>query len=308
MTLATPGAGTWRVGTRSSRLARVQSALIALALERASGTGSVEVLFSTGGDLDTVTPLPSLGGRGVFTDVLERELLAGTIDYAVHSLKDVPVDPTPGLVLAAVGFREDPRDVLVSGPRWTLATLPAGARVGTCSVRRSAQLLAARPDLRILPLRGNVDTRLGKLAGADYDAIVLAAAGIARLGLLDDRATPLAPAVVLPAPGQGTLAVQCREDDLGMRGCLAPLDDPTVRATTAAERAFLEGLGGGCLAPIAALGAVKDGRLSLCGTVLTPDGRERIDVTAEGDLSQGRETGLRLAEAAITRGALRLLA
>ena len=176
---------------------------------------------------------------------MERELFAGTIDYAVHSLKDVPVDPTPGLVLAAIGFREDPRDLLISPARWTLDSLPRGARVGTCSVRRSAQLLSHRPDLNILPLRGNVDTRVARVVGGEYDAIVLAAAGVSRLGLAAEISMPLPLDQVLPAPGQGALAVQCREDDMDVRERLSLLDDAALRRATDGERGFLEGLGGG---------------------------------------------------------------
>ena len=297
-----------RAGTRGSRLARMQTALIGNILRATLGVHSTEIICATGGDQDQHTPLPSLGGRGVFTDSLERALLAEEIDYAVHSLKDVPVDLTPGLVLAAIGFREDPRDLLLSASRWTIETLPPAARVGTCSVRRSAQILAHRPDLTILPLRGNVDGRLDKLAAGAYDAIVLAAAGVNRLGLAGGRAVPLPLDAVTPAPGQGALAVQCRADDRQTLELLSRLDDPAIRAATDAERGFLEGLGGGCLAPIAAIAEVRGDALSLSGTVLTADGRRRVDVRTQGDVASGRACGLRLAEDAVRLGALELLA
>lgn len=297
------------VGTRASRLARLQTHLVSTALIRATGIGAPrEVLLSTEGDRDQRTPLPALGGRGVFTDALERELLAGTIDFAVHSLKDVPVETTPGLVLAAVGFREDPRDVLVSASRWTLGTLPPRARVGTCSVRRNAQLLAIRPDLELLPLRGNVDTRVQQALGGACDAIILAAAGLHRLGLGSTIAEVLPLDRFLPAPGQGALAVQCRAEDGTMRAHLSALDDPAVRAATDAERAFLEGLGGGCLAPIAAHGVVVGDTLALDGLVASEDGRRIVRVTRRGSVEQARTLGLQLADDALAQGARELLA
>jgi hydroxymethylbilane synthase len=297
------------VGTRSSTLARLQTHVISTALRRATGIPAPrEVLLSTGGDRDQRTPLPALGGRGVFTDALERELLAGTIDCAVHSLKDLPVDPTPGLVLAAIGFREDARDVLVSANGRTLDTLPPGARVGTCSVRRSAQLLALRPDLDLQPLRGNVDTRVQKALAGAYDAIVLAAAGLRRLGLASTIAEALPLDRFLPAPGQGALAVQCRANDGATRVHLSALDDPAVRAATDAERAFLEGLGGGCLAPIAAHGIVAGDSLALDGLVASRDGRQVVRVSRRGPVEQARALGLQLADDALAHGARELLA
>lgn len=296
------------VGSRTSALARLQTYLVSTALRRTTGLPAPrEVLLTTRGDHDTTTPLPALGGQGVFTEALERELLAGTIDFAVHSLKDVPVAPAPGLVLAAIGFREDARDVLVSAERWTLGTLPAGARVGTCSIRRSAQLLALRHDLRLAPLRGNVDTRVRKALAGDWDAIVLAAAGVRRLGLAATIAEALPLELFLPAPGQGALAVQCRADDDATRAWLATLDDPDVRAATDAERAFLEGLGGGCLAPIAAYGAVEGEVLTLDGAVVSEDGRQAVRVTRCGTPADARDLGFRLAEDALAHGARELL-
>jgi hydroxymethylbilane synthase len=301
-----------RLGTRASRLARWQTAHIAAALRgRHEGLGCTEVTVSTEGDRDDRTPLPEIGGKGVFTEALEAALRSGEIDVAVHSLKDVPVEATPGLVLAALCFRADPRDVVIARGGHTLATLPAGARVGTCSNRRSAQLLALRPDLQLLPLRGNVDTRVRKAQDGEYDAIVIAAAGVGRLGLADAVTEYLPLDQVLPAPGQGALAVQCRADDADVLALLRDLDDSDVRATTEAERGFLEGLGGGCAAPIAAHARVEETpagrRVAVRGVVASLDGRTVIRVATVGGADRGRDTGLELAAEARARGADTLL-
>ena len=309
MTVCDAASGVLRAGTRSSDLARVQTRYVGTELARLTGIRLPhEILIDTAGDRDSTTPLPELGGRGVFTDALERALLAGEIDYAVHSLKDVPVDPTPGLVLAAIAFREDARDVFISRAGAVLDALPQGSRVGTCSVRRSVQLLRHRPDLQILPLRGNVDTRVRKVRSGEYDGIILAAAGLARLGLGGGGVHPLPFEIMLPAPGQGALAVQCRADDSGTIALLARLDDTVVREATSAERAFLEGLGGGCLAPIAAHAWIDNGTVTLDGLVAAPDGSAVIRLRHSGPGTSGRETGLRMAEVAVSRGALELLA
>ncbi len=268
----------------------------------------IEVIITSDGDRDTTTPLPALGGHGVFTDALERELLTGAIDFAVHSLKDLPVRMTPGLTIAAIGFRQDARDVLVSAAGWHLATLPIGARVGTCSVRRTAQLLALRLDLTILPLRGNLDRRLARAEAGEYDAIVLAAAGLVRLGLAHNISEWLPLDRFLPAPGQGALAVQCRTDDSPTLELLATLDIPATRAATDAERSFLEGLGGGCLAPIAAHASVSHQTITLAGLVAASDGSRVVRVNASGDVRDGRGVGFRLADEARRRGVLELLA
>ncbi|HSR91366.1 MAG TPA: hydroxymethylbilane synthase, partial [Gemmatimonadales bacterium] len=265
--------GAIRLGTRASRLARIQTDLVRKALARLDPTiefRSVEI--TTEGDRDLRTPLPEIGGKGVFTQELEQALQDGTIDLAVHSLKDVPVEPSPGLTLAAIGMREDPREVLIAAQGWTLATLPAGAKVGTCSTRRAAQLLVHRPDLQLAPLRGNVDTRVAKAQAGEFDAIVIAAAGVHRLGLASAITEYLPLEIMLPAPGQGALAVQSRNDDSAMLELLRGLEDTAARVATDAERAFLEGLGGGCAAPIAAFGEVVGGRLHLRGLVLSLDG------------------------------------
>jgi len=303
-----PRTRTLRVGTRASSLARWQTEHVVGALRALHpGLELATSLVSTAGDRDETTPLPEIGGKGVFTEALEQALHAGEIDLAVHSLKDVPVEPSPDLVLAAIGRRADPRDVVIARDDWTLDLLPRGARVATCSTRRSAQILAARPDLTLVPLRGNVDTRVRRALDGAYDAIVIAAAGVLRLGLGDAISHYLPLDVVLPAPGQGALAVQCREDDLATRALLAALDEPAVRAATAAERGFLEGLGGGCAAPIAAH-AVTERRagadwLRVRGLVASLDGRRVVRVEASGPPAGARMIGLKLAADARTRGA-----
>lgn len=297
-----------RLGTRASALARWQTRLIRYRLAACHPElGAEEIVFRTQGDRDESTPLPAMGGRGVFTDALERALLDGDIDLAVHSLKDVPVEPTPGLTLAAICLREDPRDAVLSAAGWTLPTLPEGAVVGTCSVRRSAQLLALRPDLRLAPLRGNVDTRVRQVAEGKFAAVILAAAGVKRLGLTDLISEVLDPGRMLPAPGQGALAIQCRIDDARTVSLIAPLEEPSVRQETDAERAFLGGLGGGCTAPIAALGRVNGEALHLTGLVASEDGRELVRVAVIGDRSAAVALGRSLAGDAIRRGAEALL-
>lgn len=297
-----------RIGTRASALARWQTDHVARRLTALTGVECRIVVLATAGDVDTGTPLPALGGKGVFTEALELALRAGEIDAAVHSLKDVPTEETPGLCLAAIGSREDPRDVLIARDRWTLGTLPRGATVGTCSTRRSAQLLAARPDLVMAPLRGNVDTRVAKALRGDYDAIVIAAAGVIRLKLASAIRAFLPLEVVVPAPGQGALAVECRADDVRVRGLLAHLDEPAVRAAVTAERAFLEGMGGGCTAPIAASAATAGGRVSLRGLVASPDGTHTVHVGRSAPVAEARALGLALAEEAVAAGAMALLA
>jgi hydroxymethylbilane synthase len=305
----TAAAGVVRLGTRASRLARLQTDLVRRALVEVHEAIEFQcVVVATEGDRDARTPLPEIGGRGVFTQELEAALREGVIDLAVHSLKDLPVEPSPGLALAAVGMREDPRDVLISAQGWTLDTLPHGAAVGTCSTRRAAQLAAIRPDLRLPPLRGNVDTRVRKALAGAFDAIVLAAAGVHRLGLQSAITQYLPVEVMLPAPGQGALAVQCRTGDDRVLAQLRHLEEAPVRWATDAERGFLEGLGGGCAAPIAALGDVRHGRLHLQGLVASTDGRRVLRVAGDAPAHDGWRLGLALAAEARARGAEALLA
>jgi len=305
----TPAMRPLRLGTRASTLARWQTAHVGAMLRAAHpDLACEEITISTEGDRDARTPLPEIGGKGVFTEALEQALRAEEIDLAVHSLKDVPVEDLPGLVLAALCCRTDPRDVVIAREGWTLDTLPAKAVVGTCSTRRSAQVLALRPDLRLADLRGNVDTRVRKAREGAYDAIVIAAAGVTRLGLGDAISEYLPLERVLPAPGQGALAVECRTDDAATLALVRTLDDPVVRAAVLAERGFLEGLGGGCAAPIAAHATVDGhGMVRVRGLVASLDGRRVIRVEAMGAARDARAVGLGLAAEALQRGAGELL-
>ncbi|ABS02107.1 hydroxymethylbilane synthase [Kineococcus radiotolerans] len=239
-----------RLGTRRSALATTQSSWVADLLRR--GGSPVELVeITTRGDVDRA-PLAQIGGTGVFVSALRDALLAGEVDLAVHSLKDLPTSAADGLALAAVPGREDPRDVLVAAGGATLADLPRGARVGTGSPRRRALLLALRPDLDVVAVRGNVDTRIGFATGGELDAVVLAAAGLARTGRLHEASELFAPEVFVPAPGQGALAVECRADDAEVLAALAALDVPAVRWAVAAERQVLASLEAGCSAPVGA--------------------------------------------------------
>ncbi len=285
-------ASTLRLGTRGSLLARTQSQLVADELSRLHpGLHAELVTVRTTGDRITDRPLYDVGGKGLFTKELEQALLAGEVDFAVHSFKDVPVTmplvDASNLVIAAVPAREDPRDVLVSPGGVPLSDLPQSARVGTSSLRRRCQLLDRRPDLTVEPLRGNVDTRLRKLRDGEYHAVVVAAAGLRRLGLWDVRTmTPLDPDVMLPAAAQGALALQCRRDDVRTRALLAPLDDPATAACVAAERAVVTALNGDCHSPIAALAAYDEaGRvMRLRVAVGQRDGRPPVArASASGD-------------------------
>lgn len=300
---------TVRLGTRGSALARWQTDYIAGLLRAAwPGLACETVIIRTAGDHLLDTPLPLLGGKGAFTAELEAALGRGEIDLAVHSLKDLPVAVPPGLTLGAVPARGEVADVLVSRAGYTWETLPHGAVVGTGSRRRAAQLLYRRPDLRVRDIRGNVDTRLRKALAADgeYDALVLAHAGLARLDRAEVITQILPLEIMLPAPGQGALGVQCRVEE-EMLAWLAPLDHPTTRQAITAERVFLTGLGGGCAMPIAAYGMVEGDQLHLAGRVTAPDGGAQIDVQLRGPAADAAALGGRLAEFALAQGAAALL-
>ena len=295
------------IGTRGSALARWQTDWAIAQLGAAwNGLNCQTKLFTTSGDRILDKPLPEIGGKGLFTEELENALRSGEIDLAVHSLKDLPIDDSTGLIIGAICTREDARDVLISRESWTLATLPPSARVGTSSLRRAAQLRAARPDLILLPLRGNVDTRIRKAIQGEYEAIVLAAAGVIRLGLAKHIGEYLSFEVMLPAPGQGAMAVQCRADDSVTRDLLTTLDDPDSRAAVTAERAFLNELGGGCSAPVAAY-AQRDSTstFQMTGLVASVDGQRVIRISGEG--SEPAALGAELAQLALTQGAREIL-
>ena len=295
------------LGSRPSPLARWQSETILRQLQVACPALSCRMLtIQTRGDRTLDRPLPEIGGKGLFTSELEAALRSGEIDLAVHSLKDLPVANAPELCIAAISQRADARDVLVSNHGQCLADLPVGARVGTSSLRRAAQLLAARPDLNMFSLRGNVDTRIRKILQGDYDAIILAAAGVERLGLEKYVSEHLAFEVMLPAPGQGVLAVQCRTSDTTLHELLAPLHDQNAARAVSAERAFLAGLGGGCSAPIAAYAQIFGATISMTGLVASLDGRHIVRVIGEGP--DPLDLGAKLAQRALELGAGKLLA
>ncbi len=293
-----------RLGTRTSKLALWQTNHICTLLRAVWPDLICEIVhFSTQGDKTQAEgkPLPEVGGKGLFTAELEEALRSGEIDLAVHSLKDLPVENAPGLTLGAIPQREDVRDALIARNGWTLATLPAAARVGTSSTRRAAQLRAIRPDLDITSIRGNIDTRIRKVSNGNYDATLLALAGLNRLELGGVISEILGLDVMLPAPGQGALAVQCRQHDPEVLHLVKPLDNLAARAATYAERSFLAALGGGCSAPVAAYAAGADGDfLRLHALVAAPDGSQIIRVAGDGSSAL---IGQQLAQKALSQGA-----
>lgn len=296
-------ANTLVVGTRGSGLALAQTGMVADALRAAHDGLVVErEILKTEGDIRSGAFGP--GDRGVFVKTLERALLDGRIDFAVHSLKDLPSGDTPGLALAAVPQREDPRDVLISRFGGGLDELPQGSRVGTGSPRRRSQLLRARPDLRIESIRGNIDSRAARVGDHDLDAVVLAAAGLNRLAL-DYEWQPIDPAVCLPAVGQGALALQTREDDRTTIERLLALQHDATRSEVAAERAFLDELGGGCMAPATAWARALDGSLEIQAMVAALDGDPRLVESGRCPLADGPDEGRRLAGRLNERGAQR---
>ena len=302
--------GTLRVGTRGSALALAQSGALAATLISEHGRHVELVSVQTEGDLNPAA-VAQMGATGVFVTAVRDALLAGDVDLAVHSYKDLPTAPADGLTLAAVPRREDPRDVLVARQGLTLAELPTGARVGTGSPRRAAQLRALGLGLEVVAVRGNVDTRMGKVAAGDLDAVVLARAGLARLGLLAEATEVLDPLQMLPAPAQGALAVECRADDAALRDLLGLLDDPDSRAATTAERSLLAALEGGCSAPVGALADVVEGddgaEIYLRGLVAALDGTQAVRLSATGPMSGPEEVGQRLAAELLDLGAADLM-
>ncbi|MFQ5550756.1 MAG: hydroxymethylbilane synthase [Gemmatimonadales bacterium] len=296
-------------GTRRSRLALWQTRHVADALRRLnSNIAATEVPISTEGDRDPDTPLPEIGGKGLFTEELERSLIDGEIDLAVHSLKDLPTESRSELTLGAVCFRSDPRDVIISKHGVGLRGLSSGASIATSSNRRSAQLRLIRPDVVIEPLRGNVDTRVAIGIRGEFDGVCLAAAGVQRLGMVHCITEYLSLEQFLPAPGQGALAIQCRACDERVRELLAGLDEPNVRAAVTAERSFLIGLGGGCSAPVGAFAKLTDpGILELRGLVAAIDGSRVVRVVSSGSSDDPEQLGLALAEEAVAQGAGDLL-
>ncbi len=296
--------------TRPSTLARWQTQWVMNALKNIhDDLDCEERIIITQGDKVLDKPLPEIGGKGLFTQELEIELLSGAVHCAVHSLKDLPVENPPGVTIGCIPARAEVRDALISKNGYTLTTLPDGASVGTSSLRRAAQIMALRPDVQIESLRGNVDTRLRKAMDGQYDAIILAGAGLTRLGLEGHVTEWLSLDVMLPAPGQGALAVQCRADDQATLNLLAELEDESTRKAVAAERAFLSGLGGGCAVPVAAYAQIageQTPEISLIGLVISEDGKKVVKVTGRGlaPLQLGND----LARGAIAQGAHEILA
>ena len=297
-------------GTRGSRLALRQTDLVVAMLLQARATAagssvaepSIDIReIRTEGDRDATTPLSRIGGQGVFVKELERALVRGEIDFAVHSLKDVPAELAAGCLIAAVPPRADPRDALVSRSGAPLAGLPAGARVGTGSARRAAQLRATRPDVEPVEIRGNVDTRIRKVDDGEFDAAVLAVAGLERLGLLERASEVLEPDVMLPAVGQGALAVEARADDAGVLALLATIDDHDARLACEAERAFLSRLGGGCRLPFGALATVDGDEMRIEGFIANDDGSRSFRDEVRG--RAGAALGTHLAERLLAQGA-----
>jgi hydroxymethylbilane synthase len=293
-----------RIATRKSPLALWQAEHVRARLQQAHPGLVVElVTMSTQGDRILDSPLAKIGGKGLFVKELEQGMLAGDADIAVHSMKDVPAELPDGLEIGAILEREDPRDAFVSGRYENVDALPRGARVGTSSLRRQCQLRARRPDLVILDLRGNVGTRLGKLDAGDYDAIVLACAGLKRLGLAERITAALSPETMLPAIAQGVIGIECRSGDVGVAGLIEILNDAETATRTQAERGMNARLAGGCQAPVAGFSELHDGVLELRGLVGRPDGSDIIRGVISGPPADAVALGRELAEDLLARGA-----
>ena len=302
---------TLRLGTRGSALARTQSQAVADAITAATGAPVELVPIVTEGDRSSAA-IAQLGGTGVFVAAIRRALVEGTVDLAVHSYKDLPTAPAPGLILAAVHVREDPRDALVARDGLTLGEPPPGSRIGTGAPRRVAQLRALGLGLEVVPIRGNVDTRMARVVPGDLDAVVLARAGLARLGRLSAVTETLDPLQVLPAPAQGALAVECRGDDEATRELLAALDDAGARCCVVAERTTLSALEAGCSAPVAAYAELAEGEdgpeLFLRASVTALDGSDGVRGSTTGPPTAAERLGRELAAELLDRGAAELMA
>ena len=296
------------LGTRGSKLALCQSEWFQSKIhEVAPDVRVVLKKIQTSGDKIVDVPLAKIGGKGLFVKEIEEALLAGEIDLAVHSMKDVPAQLPDGLEILCVPPREDPRDALISRDSRSFSALKPGAQIGTASLRRQAQLLHARPDLQITMLRGNLDTRLRKLQEGQFDAIVLAAAGLHRLAWSTHITEYLPPMLCLPAIGQGALGIEGRSQDDFVRSILAKLDDQATHTTVLAERAFLHRLEGGCQVPIAAAATLVDGGLSLDGLVASVDGKIILREQTHGTRQEAQQLGVQLAERLLSRGGDKIL-
>ncbi|MBE0366642.1 hydroxymethylbilane synthase [Pseudoalteromonas aurantia] len=298
-----------RIATRKSALAMWQAEFVKARLEHFHPSLTVELVpMSTQGDIILDTPLAKIGGKGLFVKELEQAMMDGRADIAVHSMKDVPVDFPEGLALHTICEREDPRDAFVSNAYKTLDELPQGAVVGTSSLRRQCQIRALRPDLQIKDLRGNVNTRLAKLDNGQYDAIILAAAGLLRLAMPKRIAAYIEPEMSLPANGQGAVGIECRIDDVRVQALLAPLEHTTTRIRVNAERAMNRRLEGGCQVPIGAYAEVDGDTVHLRGLVGAVDGSEILHAQLSGPVEQAEQIGIALAEQLLAQGADKVLA
>ncbi|WP_104105660.1 hydroxymethylbilane synthase [Nocardioides sp. 616] len=301
---------TVRLGTRASALATTQSGMVAEMVRSRLGREVELVEVTTEGDVNR-SPLAQMGGTGVFVSALRDALLDGRVDMAVHSLKDLPTTPAEGIALVAVPVREDPRDVVVARDGLTLGELPTGSVIGTGSPRRAAQLAALGLGVEIVGIRGNVGTRIAKVTSGEVDAVVLARAGLARLGRLDEATEVLDPLQMLPAPGQGALAIECRADDTDLLAALGQLDDPRTRAAVTAERAVLATLEAGCSAPLGALAEVVEGEdadeLWIRAVALSHDGAVAVRMSSTGPPEDAGGVGVRLGSEMLAEGAADLM-
>ena len=296
-----------RIGTRGSMLAKWQAEFVRRRILEVTGVDAEIVIIRTTGDKLQQTPLSQIAGKGVFTKELEEALLEEQIDLAVHSVKDIPTEVPSRLCFPVICRREDSRDCVVAAKGETLAGLRQGARIGTSSLRRQAQIRHVRPDLDVRDLRGNVDTRLRKVASGEYDAILLAKAGLDRLGCSNRISEVLTPEVCMPAVGQGALGIQARLKDSEIADALAPLDDHETRQSIVAERALLGALEGGCQVPLGAWARFERGELAMDAVVCSPDGIQYIRQRATGPPEQARELGQRMAQMLIDAGAREIL-
>jgi len=297
-----------RIATRKSALALWQAEYVKAQLEHFHAAVQVELVpMTTKGDVILDTPLAKVGGKGLFVKELEVAMLENRADIAVHSMKDVPVEFPDGLGLEVVCLREDPRDAFVSNHYQSLEQLPQGARVGTSSLRRQCQLKAMRPDIQIIDLRGNVNTRLQKLDDGNYDAIILAAAGLIRLNMAQRIQQFIAPEVMLPANGQGAVGIECRTDDAEIKALLAPLEHAETRIRVLAERAMNRALEGGCQVPIGSFATIEQHTLRLRGLVGAVDGSRIIRDELTANIDQAEQVGQQLAERLLANGAAQIL-
>jgi hydroxymethylbilane synthase len=300
---------TLKIGTRGSKLALWQANWVKSTLEEQHPALTVALeIIKTKGDKILDVPLAKVGGKGLFVKEIEDALLSGAVDLAVHSMKDMPAEIPDGLCIGAIPEREDPQDVLISKNGLPLSDLDSGAQIGTSSLRRASQILHVRPDLEIKPLRGNLDTRLRKLDTEDLDAIVLAAAGVKRLGLEHRITEYLDETIMLPAVGQGALCIEIRENDPEIEPLIAALEHPHTRIVVMGERAFLNRLEGGCQVPMAAHGSVANNVFTITGLVASIDGKTVIQDTLSGPAESSETIGLDLAENLISKGAQKIIA